>query len=102
MPASYTNSHGDIENARNPQFTLDVHAEVPAQQRGRQRAPTISKNERRRNDARVVIDNVLGSHYKARGHGYTKVASLFLSWESTDLKLDKEVRQHLARMSCIF
>ncbi|KAL9622703.1 MAG: hypothetical protein Q9160_003013 [Pyrenula sp. 1 TL-2023] len=92
MPASHTTSHGDIEIARNPQFTFDLHAEAPAQQRGRHRAQTISRNDQRRNDARVVIDKILGSHYKARGHGYNKVASLFLTWESTDLKLDEEVQ----------
>lgn len=85
------------DDAALPQVTIDVHAEFgtvkhpvkqPAQQR--QRAPTLSRNEKRRTDARFFFNTIIESHYRDQSQEYSDVASLFITWEANDLLLHEK------------
>jgi hypothetical protein len=74
------------EDASLPKVTLDVHAEIGP----RRRAPTISRNERRRTAARFYFNKIIASHYRDQSQEYSDVASLFITWEANDLHLHEK------------
>lgn len=77
------------EDASHPSIALDVHAELgPSRQR--QRAPTISRHDKRRSDARFYFNKIIASHYRDQSKEYSDVASLFITWKENDLLLHKE------------
>ena len=74
------------EDAPVAKVALDLHAELgPPNQK---RRPTIPKNERRREEARLVFNKVLASHYRANANDYSQVGALFITWAVNDLQLN--------------
>lgn len=71
-------------------LVLDTHFELlpPPNPKPKPRhRPTITKHDQRQDDARLVFNKVIESHYKDKGNGYSEVGSLFVTWESSDLPL---------------
>lgn len=67
-------------------IALDLHAELgPPKQPHRH---TISRHERRRNEARLVFNKVITGHYRDAGNDYSQVGALFVTWEVNDLQLN--------------
>ena len=74
-------------------IALDLHAELgPPKQKRRK---TISRNERRQDEARLVFNKIIAGHYRDAGNEYSQVGALFVTWEANDLQLhgkDSEVK----------
>jgi hypothetical protein len=74
------------EDASVAKIALDLHAELgpPTQQR----RYTISRNERRREEARLVFNKIIAGHYRDVGNDYSQVGALFVTWAVNDLQLN--------------
>jgi hypothetical protein len=74
-------------------IALDLHAEFgPPNQKRRY---TLSRNERRQDEARLVFNKIITGHYRDAGNDYSQVGALFVTWEANDLQLhgkDSEVK----------
>jgi hypothetical protein len=67
-------------------IALDLHAELgPPDQ---QRRYTVSRNEKRRDEARLVFNKIIASHYRAKANDYSQVGALFITWAVNDLELN--------------
>ena len=76
------------EDASVAKIALDLHAELgPPNQK---RRPTIPRNDQRREEARLVFNKVLASHYRAKASEYSQVGALFITWAVNDLQLNGE------------
>ena len=67
-------------------IALDLHAELgPPNQKRRY---TVSRNEKRRDEARLVFNKIIASHYRAKANDYSQVGALFITWAVNDLELN--------------
>lgn len=89
------------EEAAVAKIALDLHAELgPPKQKRRQ---TISRNERRRDEARLVFNKIITGHYRDAGNDYSQVGALFVTWEANDLQLNgKDSEVNCVKLLCIF
>ena len=78
----------ETEDTTRPKIALDIHAEIPPSKR--QHRPTVSKHDRRRNDARLIFNKVIAGRYRGTGNDYSRVGALFVTWEASDLQLNKK------------
>ena len=89
------------ENASVAKIALDLHAELgPPNQKRRN---TVSRHEKRRDEARLVFNKIIASHYRAKANDYSQVGALFITWAVNDLQLhgkDSEVSHSFS--SCNF
>lgn len=76
------------EDAPVAKIALDLHAELgPPKQKRRH---TISRNERRRQEARLVFNKIIAGHYRDIENDYSQVGALFITWAVNDLQLNGE------------
>lgn len=76
------------QDASLAKIALDLHAELgPPKQKRRY---TISRNERRRDEARLVFNKIIAGHYRDVGNEYSQVGALFVTWEVNDLQLNSK------------
>jgi hypothetical protein len=74
------------EDASVAKIALDLHAELgPPKQTHRY---TISRNEKRREEARLVFNKIIAGHYRDVGNDYSQVGTLFVTWAVNDLQLN--------------
>jgi hypothetical protein len=76
------------EDASVAKIAIDLHAELgpPTQDR----RCTISRNEKRREEAKLVFNKIIAGHYRDIGNDYSQVGALFITWAVNDLQLHGE------------
>lgn len=74
------------EDASVAKIALDLHAELGPPPQKRQY--TISRHEKRREEARLVFNKIIAGHYRDIGNDYSQVGALFVTWAVNDLQLN--------------
>jgi hypothetical protein len=74
------------EGASVAKIALDLHAELGPP--NKKRHYTVSRNEKRRNEARLVFNKIIAGHYRDIGNDYSQVGALFVTWAVNDLQLN--------------
>lgn len=74
----------DVQPAK---VSLDLHFEAPPQPSAASQNQTPrTATEEQFEEARIVFDKTIGSHYRRGKTGYRRIGALFLTWADDDMQ----------------